>query len=141
MLPKMKAPALSMTPLFYYKFPVYSNNGDVCKNLKINRVRFEWDMKNKDVLKILEKIVFKLKPPWISLFSRLNFLVAQRTPPPSPPHSVDKHWGYFLLWQLISSCNRKLLSMTGIFSLQIDISQRADISSSDSKILPVTGNF
>ena len=52
--PKMTTPALPMTPLFYCGIPFYSKNMDVCKKLKLNRLRFDQDIRV--VKKIFSKI-------------------------------------------------------------------------------------
>ena len=43
--PKMRTSALPMTPLFYYRILFYLKNGDVCRKLELNPLRFDWDMR------------------------------------------------------------------------------------------------
>ena len=42
---KMSTPELPMTPLFYCRILFYSKNGDVCKKLELNTLRFDRDMR------------------------------------------------------------------------------------------------
>ena len=54
--PKMRAPALPMSPLFFFRILFYSKNGDFNKKLELNKLRFDLDIRI-----FLKKSVFEQK--------------------------------------------------------------------------------
>ena len=53
----MSAQALPLTPLFYCRILFYSKNGDVCKKLELNTLRFDRDIYEGFMF---EKKIFKI---------------------------------------------------------------------------------